>query len=153
LKAVLQRVSRAQVSVDGEIIGKIGKGILILLGVGKNDSLEDVKYLSDKIINLRIFPDENDKLNLSLKDIDGEILVVSQFTLYADCRKGRRPSFEQAAKPDTAVELYNRFVAECKTYGIKVETGQFQAMMNVELCNEGPVTILLDTNDGRIQIC
>ncbi len=153
MKAVLQRVSRAQVSVDGEIIGKIGKGILILLGVGKNDSLEDVKYLSDKIINLRIFPDENDKLNLSLKDIDGEILVVSQFTLYADCRKGRRPSFEQAAKPDTAVELYNRFVAECKTYGIKVETGQFQAMMNVELCNEGPVTILLDTNDGRIQIC
>lgn len=146
MKAVLQRVSRAQVSVDGEITGKIGKGILVLLGIGKDDSLEDVKYLADKIINLRIFPDENDKLNLSLKDIDGEMLVVSQFTLYADCRKGRRPSFEQAAKPETAVDLYNKFVTECKTYGIKVETGRFQAMMNVELCNEGPVTILLDTD-------
>lgn len=145
MKAVIQRVSMARVFVEGRIVGKIDSGYLVLLGVGKEDTVEDVKYLANKIIGLRLFPDENDKINLSLKEVKGEMLVVSQFTLYADCRKGRRPSFESAACPETAKELYGKFVEECRDNDIKVETGQFQASMEVELCNNGPVTVILDT--------
>ena len=152
MRALIQRVSRAKVTADGEITGEIDRGILVLLGIGKEDNIYDIKYLVNKIINLRIFADENDKLNLSLKDINGELLVVSQFTLYADCKKGRRPSFENAAKPDVALDLYNKFVDECRTYGIKIETGQFQAVMNVELCNDGPVTILIDSNCKNMEV-
>jgi D-tyrosyl-tRNA(Tyr) deacylase len=147
MRAVLQLVSKAKVDVEGITIGSIGKGILVFLGVGKDDGEEEIKCLTNKIINLRIFEDENGKMNLSLKDINGELLVVSQFTLYADCKKGRRPSFEFAARPEFAVELYKQFIDECKANDIKVETGQFQASMDVELCNEGPVTIILDTDD------
>ncbi len=147
MRAVIQRVSRAQVTVESELTGRIGKGLLILLGIGKEDTLEDAKFLAEKIINLRIFPDKYDKINLSVKDIEGELLIVSQFTLYADCRKGRRPSFEQAAKPDTAQKLYTIFIEQCKHHDIKVEEGRFQASMDVELCNEGPVTIIIDTKN------
>ncbi len=147
MRAVIQRVSRAQVTVEGELTSRIGKGLLILLGIGKDDTLEDVKFLAEKIVNLRIFPDKYDKINLSVRDIEGEILVVSQFTLYADCRKGRRPSFEQAAKPDTARELYTRFIEQCKCHNMEVKEGRFQASMDVVLCNEGPVTIIIDTKN------
>lgn len=147
MRAVLQLVSSAKVGVEGRTIGSIGKGLLIFLGISKDDGEDEIKYLTNKIINLRIFEDEDGKLNLSLKDIEGELLIVSQFTLYADCKKGRRPSFESAARPVTAVDLYNKFINECKANDIKVHTGQFQAMMKVELCNEGPVTIILDTNE------
>lgn len=145
MRVVIQRVSHAKVDVEGETIGKIGKGYLVLLGINTEDTIEDVRFLANKIINLRLFPDEEDKINLSLLDIKGELLVVSQFTLYADCRKGRRPSFIQAARPEIAVELYDKFVEECKTFGLKVETGKFQAEMAVELCNDGPVTVIVDS--------
>lgn len=141
----MQRVSWAKVDVEGVTVGKIGRGYLVLLGIGKEDDEKDVKYIANKIVNLRLFPDENGKFNLSLLDINGELLIVSQFTLYADCRKGRRPSFELAARPEIAQKLYEEFIAECKKYNIRVATGQFQAMMNVELCNEGPVTVILDS--------
>lgn len=146
MRAVLQKVSLASVSVDGEMIGEVGKGMLILLGVSREDSKKDADYLLEKSVNLRIFEDEQDKMNLSLLDVDGEMLVVSQFTLYGDARKGRRPSFIKAALPDEANSLYEYFVAQAKTKVEKVETGKFQAMMNVELVNDGPVTILLDSN-------
>lgn len=146
MRAVLQRVSRAGVFVDGEGIGKIGKGILVLLGVSREDSKEKAVFLLEKILNLRIFEDENEKMNLSLLDVAGELLVVSQFTLYGDARKGRRPSFIEAASPERANELYEYFVAEARKQIEKVETGRFQAMMNVELVNDGPVTILLDSD-------
>ncbi|MDK2918430.1 MAG: D-aminoacyl-tRNA deacylase [Candidatus Petromonas sp.] len=146
MRAVVQRVSRANVSVNNEITGEIDKGLLVLLGVEENDDLDDVKYMVEKIVNLRIFEDENEKMNLSLLDIEGELLVVSQFTLLGDCRKGRRPNFMQAAKPEKADELYNIFVEKSKEKGIKVETGVFQEHMIVNLSNDGPVTILVDSN-------
>lgn len=145
MRAVIQRVSRASVKVEGEITGSIGRGILLLLGVGKDDSEQDALYLVEKTLNLRIFEDENDKMNLSLTDIAGELLVVSQFTLYGDTRRGRRPSFIDAAPPETANRLYEFFVVECRRILPRVETGKFQAMMDVELVNDGPVTILIDT--------
>ncbi|QEK12073.1 D-tyrosyl-tRNA(Tyr) deacylase [Crassaminicella thermophila] len=145
MRAVIQRVKNASVSVDNNITGKINKGLLVLLGVEEEDGEKDLNYLAEKIVNLRIFEDENDKMNLSLLDIGGEMLVVSQFTLLGDCRKGRRPNFMNAAKPEKANDLYVKFVQKCKIYGIKVETGVFQAHMEVNLCNDGPVTILIDS--------
>ena len=145
MRAVIQRVSRAKVSVDGEITGEIGRGILILLGVSREDSGKDALYLLEKTMNLRIFEDAEDKMNLSLLDTQGELLVVSQFTLYGDARKGRRPSFIEAAPPERANELYEFFVAEARKQISKVATGRFQTMMDVELVNDGPVTILLDS--------
>ncbi len=145
MRCVIQRVSRAKVSVDDEIVGEIGSGILALLGVSVEDTAKDAIYLLEKTLNLRIFEDAAGKMNLSLRDIGGELLVVSQFTLYGDVRKGRRPSFIEAAPPEKADELYNFFVSEARKQIKKVETGRFQAMMDVELVNDGPVTILLDS--------
>ncbi|MCX7710440.1 MAG: D-aminoacyl-tRNA deacylase [Clostridia bacterium] len=146
MRAVVQRVSRASVTVDDRIIGKIGQGIAVLLGVGQEDSEKDIAYLADKIMNLRIFEDETGKMNISLLDIKGELLIVSQFTLYGDCRKGKRPSYDKAARPEAAEGIYHKFVEYCKNYDLKVETGKFQAMMKVEIHNEGPVTLLLDSS-------
>ncbi len=146
MRAVLQRVSCAKVTVGDETTGEIGQGILVFLGVSRQDSEVEAIALLDKIINLRIFEDENGKMNLSLLDAQGGLLVVSQFTLYGDARKGRRPSFIEAAAPDEANRIYEFFVAEAQKKIAKVETGRFQAMMNVELVNDGPVTILLDTD-------
>lgn len=145
MRAVVQRVSRASVTVDGEITGKIGKGLLVLLGVSTNDEESDAVYLLDKIINLRIFEDAAGKMNLSLAETSGELLVVSQFTLYGDTRRGRRPSYIEAAAPEKANSLYEFFVREARKQIGRVETGRFQAMMDVELVNDGPVTILLDS--------
>ena len=145
MRAVVQRVASSRVSVDENITGEIERGLLVLLGVTHEDSSADVDYLLEKIVNLRIFEDENEKMNLSLKDINGELLVVSQFTLYGDCRKGRRPNFTNAAKPDLANELYEEFIEEASKQNIKVGTGKFGANMMVELTNEGPVTILIDS--------
>jgi D-tyrosyl-tRNA(Tyr) deacylase len=145
MRAVVQRVSRASVTVGGEITGEIGPGLLVLLGVSSGDSEKEVDYLADKIANLRIFADDNDKMNLSLLDTGGGLLAVSQFTLYGDCRKGRRPSYNDAAPPELAQRLYTYFVERLKKIGLTVATGRFQAMMAVELVNDGPVTILLDS--------
>jgi D-tyrosyl-tRNA(Tyr) deacylase len=145
MRAVIQRVSRAKVSVDAKTVGEIGKGILILLGVSRDDVEKDAIYLLEKTLNLRIFEDADEKMNLSLLDAKGELLVVSQFTLYGDARKGRRPSFIEAAAPEKANKLYEYFVAEAKKQIGRVETGRFQAMMVVELVNDGPVTILIDS--------
>lgn len=145
MRAVVQRVTRASVSVDSKLISEIGTGLLVLLGVGTDDTEADVLFLADKIIDLRIFEDDQEKMNLGLKDVDGSILVVSQFTLQGDCRKGRRPSFVGAAKAEVAKDLYEKFVQLCKTRGINTQKGQFQANMAVELLNDGPVTILLDS--------
>lgn len=145
MRAVVQRVSRASVTVDGEITGKIGTGLLVLLGVSNDDAESDALYLLDKIINLRIFEDAAGKMNLSLAETGGEVLVVSQFTLYGDTRRGRRPSYIEAAPPEKANRLYEFFVAEARKQIETVETGRFQAMMDVELVNDGPVTILLDS--------
>ncbi len=148
MRAVIQRVSRAAVRVGEETVGEIGRGILVLLGVSVEDTEDDALYLADKTLNLRIFEDEDGKMNLSLVDIDGELLVVSQFTLYGDARKGRRPSFIKAAAPERANELYLHFAKKAAGSLRKVETGQFRAMMDVELVNDGPVTILLDSSKG-----
>lgn len=145
MRAVVQRVSRASVTVDAQVVGSISRGVMVLLGVSSRDSEADASYCTEKILNLRIFEDSVGKMNLSLLDIKGEMLVVSQFTLYGDTRRGRRPSFIEAAPPDEANRLYEHFVCECRKQITKVETGQFQAMMDVELVNDGPVTILIDS--------
>lgn len=145
MRLILQRVKEARVEVDGEIVGQISEGILVLLGVGKEDEEYDVDFLVDKVLNLRIFPDNQDMMNNSVIDIEGEILVVSQFTIYGDCRKGRRPSYDQAAPPELAESLYELFVRKIIDRGIKVETGKFRAMMDVSLTNWGPVTLMLDS--------
>ncbi|MDE6502189.1 MAG: D-tyrosyl-tRNA(Tyr) deacylase [Ruminococcus sp.] len=144
MKIVLQRVTHASVTVDGEVSGKIDKGYLLLFGVGKEDTEDDCRRLADKIINLRIFSDENDKINLSLKDVNGSILVVPQFTLYADCRKGNRPNFRQAGSPDYANSLFEYFTEYLRSKGQHVETGIFGADMKVELLNDGPFTVILE---------
>jgi D-tyrosyl-tRNA(Tyr) deacylase len=146
MRAVVQRVKRASVTVSDEIVGKIDKGFLVLLGVSGNDTEADVRYCVDKILNLRVFDDGDGKMNLSLLDVDGALLAVSQFTLYGDTRRGRRPSFIEAAPPDEANRLYEYFVSECRKQLDRVETGRFQAMMDVELINDGPVTILMDSH-------
>jgi len=145
MKAVIQRVKQSHVSVNKEIVGKINQGIMVLLGVAKQDTKKDADWLAEKIINLRIFEDENQKMNLSLIDIKGQLLIVSQFTLLGNCRKGRRPSFVNAAKPEKARELYEYFTDKIRQKNISVQTGQFQAMMNVSLINDGPVTFILET--------
>ena len=147
MRAVVQRVTNADVKIDGRVNGKIDDGLLVLLGVGNGDTEEDMKYIADKIIKLRIFSDENDKMNLALADVGGRLLVVSQFTLYADCRKGKRPNFTKAAKGEQANELYEYFVSCCRGLGIETQTGTFGADMKVELLNDGPVTIPLDTDE------
>lgn len=144
MKLVIQRVSKANVKVENEIVGKIGEGFLVLFGAGQGDTKEQADYLAEKLCNLRVFSDENDKMNLSIKNIDGELLVVSQFTLYADCIKGNRPSFVNAATPDEAEKLYEYFVEKCRKLVKKVEKGIFGADMKVELLNDGPVTIILE---------
>ena len=146
MRAVVQRVSSSNVTVDGDVIGNINKGLLVLLGVTHEDTSKDVDYIIDKVLNLRIFEDENEKMNLSLKDVEGELLVVSQFTLYGDCRKGRRPSFSSAARPEVATKLYEEFIEKARKEGIVTQTGQFGAHMMVDLTNDGPVTILLESN-------
>ena len=145
MRAVVQRVSRASVTVDGEVVGKIDQGLLVLLGVSSRDTESDAAYCVEKILNLRVFEDADGKMNLSLLDSSGELLVVSQFTLYGDTRRGRRPSFIDAAMPDEANRLYQYFVSEARKKIRRVETGRFQAMMDVELVNDGPVTILIDS--------
>lgn len=146
MRAVVQRVSSSKVTVENNVIGEIKKGLLVLLGVTHEDESKDVDYMIDKILNLRIFEDENEKMNLSLKDVGGELLVVSQFTLYGDCRKGKRPSFTNAARPDLATKLYEEFIEKAKAQDIVVGTGKFGAHMMVDLTNDGPVTILLESN-------
>ena len=145
MRAVVQRVDRASVTVDGSVTGSVKKGLLVLLGVAEGDTDKDLSYIVDKVTGLRIFEDENEKMNLSVQEVGGDILAVSQFTLCGDCRKGKRPSFDKAAKPDIANDYYERFVAACREKGIHVETGVFRAHMLVELVNNGPVTILLDS--------
>ena len=146
MRAVVQRVKESKVEVDGKSVGAIGPGLLIFLGVGEDDSEKDCDYLVNKIAHLRIFPDSEDLMNLSLIDTGGAALVVSQFTLWGDCRKGRRPSFIRAARPEKAEELYDRFIGFLEEKGIDVATGQFQAMMDVFLINDGPVTLMLDSS-------
>ena len=145
MRAVVQRVKKARVSVDDKIIGSIKVGLLIYLGVGRLDNYSDIDYLVNKITGLRIFEDENEKMNMSISDIDGDILVISQFTLYGDVRKGKRPSFTDSAPPSIGIEFYNAFINKIRDLGIKVETGEFGAHMEVEYINDGPVTILLDS--------
>jgi D-tyrosyl-tRNA(Tyr) deacylase len=145
MKAVIQRVQSAQVLVDGRLTGKIGKGLLVFLGVGKGDGEEDISYMVSKLPDLRIFEDTSGKFNLSLREINGEMLLVSQFTLYGDCKKGRRPSFTEAEEPSVAKNLYERLIHRLKEQGLPIETGEFQAKMDVHLVNDGPVTLLLDS--------
>jgi|SRR5208283_469094 len=145
MRAVVQRVSRARVTVGGETTGEIGLGLLVLLGVGAGDARADADYLAEKTIGLRIFEDASGKMNLSVGQVSGAVLVVSQFTLYGDVRRGKRPSFDAAAPPEQARELYEYFVEKIRVAGLRSETGRFQEMMQVELVNEGPVTILLDS--------
>ena len=145
MKVVVQRVRHASVTIDGNVHGKINTGFLVLLGISSTDSKQDVDYLVKKVTHLRIFSDENDKMNLSLNDINGQLLIISQFTLYGNCKDGNRPSFVEAAKPDIAIPLYEYFVSECKKQIPIVETGIFGADMKVELLNDGPVTIIIDS--------
>ncbi len=145
MRAVVQRVHRASVSVDGKLVGAIGKGLLVFVGVGSRDTEADLEWMCEKILNLRIFEDEQGKMNLSVLDVDGELLVISQFTLYGDCRKGRRPSFSEAASPELGKDFYEAFLSKLKAKIKKVEQGIFGAHMEVELVNDGPVTLLLDS--------
>jgi len=145
MRAVVQRVSRAQVTVNGEIVGKIGLGLLVLLGVGRDDGEADATYLAEKIAGLRVFEDAQGKMNRSVQEVGGSVLAVSQFTLYGDVRRGKRPSFDAAAPPEKARQLYEFFVEQIRAAGLPCETGRFQEMMKVDLVNEGPVTILLDS--------
>ena len=148
MRAVVQRVSRAKVTVEGSLAGEIGLGLLVLLGVGQEDTEADAAYLSEKVVGLRIFEDEDGKMNRSVRDVGGSVLVVSQFTLYGDVRRGKRPSFDEAAPPEAARRLYELFVQKIQATGLRCETGRFQEMMQVELVNDGPVTILLDSLKG-----
>ena len=145
MRAVLTRVNSASVTIDGEVVGKIGKGFLILLGVGPNDTAEHCRFLAQKALGLRIFEDENEKMNLGLEAVNGQVLVVSQFTLYGNCRKGRRPSFAEAANPELGNRLYEQFLRECEALGFPPQHGQFGADMQVSSVNDGPVTLILDT--------
>ncbi|MFQ9513212.1 MAG: D-aminoacyl-tRNA deacylase [Clostridia bacterium] len=147
MRAVVQRVTNADVKIDGRVNGKIDDGLLVLLGIGNGDTEEDMKYIADKIIKLRIFSDENDKMNLSLEDVGGSMLVISQFTLYGDCSHGRRPYFGNAMEPVSANEMYEKFVAYIREQGIHTETGEFGADMKVSLTNDGPVTIILESKN------
>lgn len=149
MRIVIQRARDAQVTVDGKITGKIEQGLVLLVGLTEGDGEKDIQYLAEKTLHLRIFEDEAGKMNRSLLDVGGEILSVSQFTLYGDCRKGRRPNFMAAAKPETAEKLYNRFNDELKKYGVHVQTGVFGAMMDVSFTNDGPVTLILESQNGK----
>lgn len=149
MKIVVQRVKNASVTIDRKIHGQINKGFLVLLGITTSDTISDVDYLVKKVCNLRVFNDENDKMNLGLKDIDGSLLIISQFTLYGDCSHGNRPSFIEAARPETAIPLYEYFISECKKEVPIVETGIFGADMKVSLLNDGPVTIIIDSKDRK----
>lgn len=149
MRALVQRVSNASVTIEGTVKSAIETGFLVLLGITESDVMEDATYLADKIVKLRVFSDEEDKMNRSLADVNGEILVVSQFTLYGDCKKGNRPSFTKAARPEQAIPLYEAFVKRCIENGAAVQTGEFGADMKVELLNDGPVTLWMDTADMR----
>jgi D-tyrosyl-tRNA(Tyr) deacylase len=145
MRAVVQRVKRSSVKVDNKVVGEINQGFNVLIGISKEDNIEDLKYIKEKIMNLRVFSDENDKMNLTLKDVQGELLIISQFTLYGDCRKGRRPNFMDALGGEAAEELYNEFLKLFNTEDIKVASGIFGADMEVEIINDGPVTLLLES--------
>lgn len=147
MRVVLQRVSRASVTIDGRVAGRIGRGYCLLTGFTHGDTAEQVTWMADKIAGLRVFPDAQEKMNLSLGEIEGAVLVVSQFTLYGDASKGRRPSFVDAARPETAIPLYERFLAELRARGLEVASGEFGAMMQVELVNDGPVTLVLERSE------
>ena len=149
MRLVIQRVTEARVTVDGEVQGAINKGLMVLIGISRSDMPESADYCASKLLGLRIFPDAEGKLNLNIVEADGSLLVVSQFTLYGDCRKGRRPSFDQAAAPDAALRLYNYFVEALRKSTVPVETGVFQALMEVHLVNWGPVTLLIDSDDRK----
>ena len=144
MRALVQRVSKASVTVGNEIVGSISKGFVVFLGITHSDTKKETDFIADKVANLRVFKDENDKMNLSLKDVNGELLIISQFTLYGDCQKGRRPSFIEAARPEHAIPLYEYFLSELKKTGIKVETGIFGASMEVDIHNSGPVTLMIE---------
>ena len=146
MRAVLQRVTEASITIDGQKVGEIGKGIMVLFGMLGTDTDKTIDYMLDKVINLRIFEDENEKMNRSLEDVGGQVLVISQFTLYGNCRKGRRPDFLAAARPEVAIPLYEKFVSLCREKGIHTETGEFGAEMLVESVNDGPLTLVVDTD-------
>ncbi|MDT8861534.1 D-aminoacyl-tRNA deacylase [Alkalihalobacillus sp. MEB130] len=145
MRVVLQRTKESSVSVNGEIIGQINVGLTLLVGITHDDTIDDIEYVADKIVNLRIFEDDDGKMNHSLKDVNGQILSISQFTLYGDCKKGRRPNFMNAAKPDVAKQLYDQFNEELRNKGMDVQTGEFGAMMDVSLVNDGPVTLIVES--------
>lgn len=150
MRVLIQRVDRASVSVAGEVVGRVGNGLLVLVGVGRADTSSDVRAMVAKVVGLRIFPDETGRFNLSLKDVGGEILVVSQFTLFADTRRGRRPSFTEAARPELAERLVEEFVRAVEMENVEVATGRFGAMMEVDLRNSGPFTLMVETNQGKV---